>query len=68
MHLISIDLQIFFHSTIILVQVPDNTFVCNYLKDGKLVFNEPKLRAESHPAVAESKTESDNSCFVSNNI
>lgn len=40
---------------VFLVQVPDNTFVCNYLKDGKLFFNEPKLRAESHLAVAESK-------------
>lgn len=39
------------------MQVPDNTLVCNYLKDGKLYFNEPKLRAESHLAVVESKHE-----------
>jgi hypothetical protein len=40
------------------VQVPDNqnTLVaCEYCKDGKLYFNEPKLRAENHQFIAESK-------------
>ncbi|GAA5811084.1 hypothetical protein MFLAVUS_004513 [Mucor flavus] len=35
------------------LRVPDNTLVCQYLKDGKLYFNEPKLRAESHVKIAE---------------
>ncbi|KAI9360982.1 hypothetical protein BD770DRAFT_31715 [Pilaira anomala] len=35
------------------LQVPDNTLVCQYFKDGKLYFNEPKLRAESHDIIAE---------------
>lgn len=45
--------------TIIIVQVPDNNHntlaACEYCKDGKLFFNEAKLRAESHPAIADSK-------------
>ncbi|CAO3664567.1 unnamed protein product [Rhizopus stolonifer] len=28
---------------------------CKYLKNGKLEFNEPKLRPENHPLLAESK-------------
>ncbi|CAO3638431.1 unnamed protein product [Mucor hiemalis] len=36
------------------MKVPDdNTLTCEFLKDGKLSFVETKLRAESHPAIAE---------------
>lgn len=40
-----------------IVKVPDDNTnnTCEYLRDGKLHFNETKLRAESHPAIAESK-------------